>query len=60
VLDVVVGERCHEVVRVIVVWTVVDLHVVESLFASHGLEVLGEKLALLVEVVAGALGGENY
>lgn len=41
----------------VVVFAVVDLDVFESLFTSDGLEVLGKKLALLVEVVAGALEG---
>jgi len=56
-LDVLVGKRCHEVIRVIVAFPVVNLDVVESLFLSHSLEILREKLTLLVEVVAGTLTG---
>lgn len=54
--NVLIGKGRHEVVGVIVVRLVVDLDLVgEALLFRGGFEVLGEELALLVEVVAGAL-----
>lgn len=54
-LDVLIGEGRHEVVRVVVVRLVADLHAGLTSFGGGSLEVLGEELALLVEVVAGTL-----
>lgn len=56
VINVIVSKRCHGVVTVVVVWLESN---VESFLLSYffccGNEVLGEQLALLVEVVAGTL-----
>lgn len=54
-LDVVIGERGDEVVAVIVVLLVADFDALDAGFLSGLFEVFGEELALLVEVVAGAL-----
>lgn len=55
-VNMLIGKGRHEVVRVIVVRLVVDIDLVrEALLLGSGFEVFGEELALLVEVVAGAL-----
>jgi hypothetical protein len=56
VVNVLIGKGRHEVVGVIVVRLVVDLDLIgETLLLGGGFEVFGEELALLVEVVSGAL-----
>lgn len=52
---VVIRERRHRVVAVVVVRLVADLQTLDARLLGRLLEVLGQKLALLVEVVAGAL-----
>lgn len=56
VVNMLIGKGRHEVVRVIVVRLVIDLDLIgEALLLGGGFEVFGEELALLVEVVSGAL-----
>lgn len=55
VFHVVIRERRHRVVAVVVVRLVADLQTLDARLLGRLLEVLGQKLALLVEVVAGAL-----
>lgn len=45
----------HGIVRVIIVRLVANIQAADACVAGRSLEVLGEELALLVEVVAGAL-----
>lgn len=54
-LDVVVREGRHREVAVIVVGLVADLDALDAGLLGGLLQVLGEKLALLIEVVAGSL-----
>lgn len=54
-LDVVVREGGHGVVAVVVVGLVADLDALDAGLLGRLFEVLGQELALLVEVVAGAL-----
>lgn len=55
-LDVVIRKGRHGVVGVVIVGLVADIQASETSLTSCGFEVFGEKLALFVEVVAGALG----
>lgn len=55
-LDMVIRERRHSVVAVIVVRLVADLDALDAGLLGGLFEVLGQELALLVEVVAGSLG----
>lgn len=54
-LDMVIRERGHGVVAVVVVGLVAHLDALNPSVLGGLFEVLGEQLALLVEVVAGAL-----
>lgn len=56
---VVIRERRHRVVAVVVVRLVADLQTLDARLLGRLLEVLGQKLALLVEVVAGAHVNEH-
>lgn len=58
-LNMVIGERSHRIIRVVVVRLVSHLQTLLPGLLSRSLEVLWEKLALLVEVVAGSLDHEN-
>ena len=51
----VIGKRGHGVVAVIVIRLVADLDTLNALLGGGLFEVLGEELALFVEVVAGSL-----
>lgn len=53
--NVVVRERRHEVVAVIIVVVITDLDALDTCLLGGLFEVFGKKLALLVEVVAIAL-----
>lgn len=54
--NVVIGERSHGVVAVIIFRLVADVDSSNTACLCGGLEVLREKLSLLVEVVTGTLG----
>lgn len=54
-LNVVIRERRHGVITMVVIRLVPNLDPRDSCFLRRLLQVLGEKLALLVEVVAGSL-----
>lgn len=50
-----IGKRCHSVIAMVVVGLVADLNALHVVLGCRLFEVLGEKLPLLVEVVAGSL-----
>lgn len=54
-LDVVIRKRGHSIVRVVIVRLVADVKALDACVTGSGLEVLREELALLIEVVTGAL-----
>lgn len=54
-LDMVIRERRHGVVTMVVIRLVADIDALDASLLGGLLEVLREKLALLVEVVAGTL-----
>jgi hypothetical protein len=53
--NVIIGKGRHRVVRMVIVGLVADIQSAHPGFLGGGFEVLGEKLTLLVEVVASAL-----
>jgi hypothetical protein len=56
-INVIVGKGSHEVVAVVIVWLHAQLNaLIVAGLLSRVDEVLGKKLALLIEIVAGTLG----
>lgn len=54
-LDMVIRERRHGIVTMVIIRLVADIDALDASFLGSLLEVLREKLALLVEIIAGTL-----
>ena len=54
-LNMVICKAGHRIVAVIIVWLVADIHALDAGFLGGFFKVLGEELALFVEVVSSAL-----
>jgi hypothetical protein len=59
VLDVIIRKGSHSIVRVVIVRLVADVKALDTCIAGSALEVLRQKLALLVEVISSALGRKS-
>jgi hypothetical protein len=58
-LDMIIRECRHGIVAVIVIWLIANIHTSDTRFLGRFLEVLGQELTLLVEIVAGALENQT-
>lgn len=54
-LNMLIRKTRHRIITMIVVWLVADIHALHTRLFGRLCEVLGEELALFVEVVAGSL-----